>query len=274
MADPTILIVEDDHVIAELLAYNLQEAGYAPKTYPDGRHLFQALEKDQNEPPDLLILDLMLPGMDGYEICQKLRRILQYEWVPILMLTARGSETDKVRGLDSGADDYLTKPFGMRELLARVQALLRRYHKTTDLAHLAGSAESKAQAHPATAAVQGRIQDSGTIETNEQPAQAGSLRCCSVLLDDVRHRVYKAGQEIDMTHREYELLKFLMLNRGIAFSRDDLLNHVWGFEYGGETRTVDVHIRQLRRKLEDNAAVPVMIETVRGSGYRFNDQIS
>jgi two-component system alkaline phosphatase synthesis response regulator PhoP len=259
MADPTILIVEDDHMIAELLAYNLKEAGHLPVTFQDGRQLFRALEQNRTWLPDLFILDLMLPGMDGYEICQKLRQMHQYEWIPILMLTARGSEADKVRGLDSGADDYLTKPFGMKELLARVNALHRRYQKAKQ-----------------PEAVQGTVAGSVTAAGPVAPAgtEDGLYRCSDLILDDVSHRVLKKDKEVEMTNREYELLKFLMMNRGIAFSRDDLLNHVWGFEYGGETRTVDVHIRQLRRKIEDNDAEPVMIETVRGRGYRFNDQIS
>ncbi|MDW7658255.1 MAG: response regulator transcription factor [Bacillota bacterium] len=266
MADPTILIVEDDHMIAELLAYNLKEAGYLPMTFQDGRQLFRALEQNQSWMPDLFILDLMLPGMDGYEICQKLRQMNRYEWIPILMLTARGSETDKVRGLDSGADDYLTKPFGMKELLARVNALHRRYQKTKQLEINADLAPGQSSESRTTAALQMAGQ-------TERSPQDGLYRCRDLLLDDVSHRVLKQNHEVEMTNREYELLKFLIMNRGIAFSRDDLLNHVWGFEYGGETRTVDVHIRQLRRKIEDNDAEPVMIETVRGRGYRFNDQI-
>lgn len=266
MADPTILIVEDDHMIAELLAYNLKEAGHLPMTFQDGRQLFRTLEQNKTWSPDLFILDLMLPGMDGYEICQKLRQLDQYAWVPILMLTARGSETDKVRGLDSGADDYLTKPFGMKELLARVNALQRRYQKTIKEAGQDSNAVQTPGIQPAA----------GTLPADQagRSSQDGMYRCNDLVLDDVSHRVLKKETEVDMTNREYELLKFLMMNRGIAFSRDDLLNHVWGFEYGGETRTVDVHIRQLRRKIEDNDAEPVMIETVRGRGYRFNDKIS
>lgn len=286
MADPKILIVEDDHMIAELLAYNLKEAGYAPAIFQDGNRLFQALEQDDHEAPELFILDLMLPGPDGYEICKRLRQMSRFAWVPILMLTARGSEADKVRGLDSGADDYLTKPFGMKELLARVNALLRRAYRTntvnehqtvtgnpaTDNRTDNRTASNRAAGHPADDAGQAFApQPDGQTE---KTGYDGIYRCGNVVLDDMRHRVQKDDKEIEMTNREYELLKFLMINRGIAFSRDDLLNHVWGFEYGGETKTVDVHIRQLRRKIEDNDAEPLMIETVRGRGYRFNDQIS
>ncbi|MDD2440755.1 MAG: response regulator transcription factor [Eubacteriales bacterium] len=255
MAEDKVLIVEDDRVIAELLAYNLKEAGYSPQTFPDGQALLRLLQQETLLEPSLFILDVMLPGMDGYELCQKLRQNSRFELTPILMLTARGSEADKVKGLGSGADDYLTKPFGMRELLARVQAMVRRYAKTRSLVNPGES--------PAPAA---------WPETGDKTPSTGLLTCRDLVLDDVRHRVFKSGQEIEMTHREFELLKFLMTNRGIAFSRDDLLNHVWGFAYGGETRTVDVHIRQLRRKLDDDAASPAMIETVRGRGYRFSDQ--
>ena len=257
MAEDKVLIVEDDRVIAELLAYNLKEAGYSPQTFSDAQMLLRSLQKEPGLDPSLFILDLMLPGIDGYELCQKLRQNSRFELTPILMLTARGSEADKVKGLGSGADDYLTKPFGMRELLARVQGMVRRYARTRSLVH---AAENLPVPAPDRA------------ETGEKTPSAGLLTCRDLVLDDVRHRVFKAGQEIEMTHREFELLKFLMTNRGIAFSRDDLLNHVWGFAYGGETRTVDVHIRQLRRKLEDDAASPAMIEPVRGRGIRFSAQ--
>jgi two-component system alkaline phosphatase synthesis response regulator PhoP len=262
MADPVIFIVEDDAVIAELLEFNLQGAGYSVVCFREGQSLFQNLDKPDACVPDLFVLDLMLPGMDGFEICRKLRQIDRLELVPVLMLTARGSESDKVRGLEIGADDYLTKPFGMRELLARVQALIRRYHKMIDRIDEPAETDFGAAAHPG-----------GPARQASNPIRPSQMVCGDLLLDDTRHRVYKGDQEIEMTHREYELLKFLMANRGVAYSRDDLLNYVWGYEYSGETRTVDVHIRQLRRKLETDDANPVLIETVRGRGYRFADQI-
>ena len=258
MDQPQIIIVEDDIAIAELLAYNLREAGFSVRIFHDGLQLFQTLKSMPEKAPDLFILDLMLPGPDGYEICRKLRQSELFAWVPVLMLTARGSESDKVRGFESGADDYLTKPFGMRELEARVQALLRRYRQ-------------KSANHPLPAASDGPDQKTEEAAQSTGTDQMTQYRCRDILLDDVRHRVFKGGQEIDMTHKEYELLKFLMTNRGIAFSRDELLNRVWGFEYGGETRTVDVHIRQLRRKLDDDEEQSI-IETVRGHGYRFIDR--
>lgn len=267
---PLVVLVEDDAVIAELLAFNLQNEGYRTRSFRDGQSLLGTM-------PGLgaialFILDIMLPGMDGFEICAQLKRDPNYEWLPVLMLTARSTESDKVRGLEIGADDYLVKPFGMREFLARVQALIRRY---SQLEHLR-------QVRQAPTAASGRpTAGTGTATAFAQPDRldraanasgtAGSqeLTCGDVVLDDIRHRVFKGGQEIEMTHREYELLKYLMLHRGVAYSRDDLLNHVWGYEYIGETRTVDVHIRQLRRKLEADDANPVLIETVRGRGYRF-----
>jgi two-component system, OmpR family, alkaline phosphatase synthesis response regulator PhoP len=265
MTGSMILIVEDDTMIAELLAYNLKEAGFIPRTFRQGDALFQALDQDPDRTPDLFILDLMLPGMDGYEICAKLRERYADVWIPILILTARGSESDKVRGLETGADDYLVKPFGMRELVARVQALLRRQQKNQSLA---GDQDPEMPGGSP-----GAIGQSEQQATPDSPGKPRQIQCRDLLLDDVRHRVFKGNQEIEMTNREYELLKYLMMNRGIAFSRDELLDRVWGFDYGGETRTVDVHIRQLRRKIEDSDTNPVLIETVRGYGYRFNDQV-
>lgn len=251
---PVIVLVEDDAGIAEMIEFNLQNEGYATRSFRDGKSLFA--ERSNLPHVALFILDLMLPDMDGFEICTRLRRDNPSEWVPILMLTARSSESDKVRGLEVGADDYLTKPFGIREFLARVQALIRRYRKLSSLREQDAPDLSPADlssTRPASATTADRV-SSGVL-----------------VLDDTRHRVYKEGAELELTHREYELLKFLMLHRGVAYSRDDLLNYVWGYEYSGETRTVDVHIRQLRRKIERDDANPLLIETVRGRGYRFRE---
>ncbi|MDD2533868.1 MAG: response regulator transcription factor, partial [Eubacteriales bacterium] len=220
---PIIVLVEDDAGIAEMIEFNLQNEGYATRSFRDGKSLF-------NELPHLpsialFILDLMLPDMDGFEICSRLRRESTLEWVPILMLTARSAESDKVRGLEAGADDYLTKPFGIREFLARVQALIRRYRKLSSLrdedSKTSQVIDPQSASRPAAATTADRVSSGG------------------LTLDDTRHRVFKDGVELDLTHREYELLKFLMLHRGVAYSRDDLLNFVWGYEYSGETRTVD-----------------------------------
>ncbi len=245
---PKVILVEDDRVISELVAFNLEEDGFTVQAYRTGTALFQDLGSIGQ--PALFILDLMLPGMDGYEICTRLRRDKRFTLTPIILLTARGTESDKVRGLDAGADDYLTKPFGMRELLARVRAQTRRHQKIL-----------KATGHTTE----------DTAPDEPHLVEQGRIACCNIALDDVRHRVFRDGDEIEMTHREYELLKHLMLHRGVAFSREDLLNSVWGYDYGGETRTVDVHIRQLRRKLEQDDANPILIQTVRGRGYRFTD---
>jgi two-component system, OmpR family, alkaline phosphatase synthesis response regulator PhoP len=238
---PVIVLVEDDPVITELLEYNLVNNGYAAFSFANGAQLFNGLARIAV--PALFILDVMLPGLNGFEICARLRRDPLYENRPVLMLTARGSENDKVAGFESGADDYLTKPFGMRELLVRVKTLIRRFER-------AGS------------------------QNAEQLVQAEPVRLVwrDLALDDMRHRVFKADHEIAVTNMEYELLKFFMTHRGVAYSRDELLDQVWGYDYGGETRTVDVHVRQLRRKLGDDDAPTPLIETVRGRGYRFTDQ--
>jgi two-component system alkaline phosphatase synthesis response regulator PhoP len=278
MESTRIILVEDDAVIAELLEYNLRGNGYQVDGFRDGQQMFARLAG--LEKPSLFILDLMLPGMDGFAICSRLRQDPRLRGVPIMMLTARGSENDKVRGLETGADDYLTKPFSMRELLARVQALIRRYGRL-DLESApaqtqsatggpVGISVSQATA-PWAAAGTTPAAPPAAVDRPADPA-SGPLSCRGIVLDDIRHRVYREGDEIEMTHREYELLKYLMTHRGVAFSRDELLDAVWGYEYGGETRTVDVHIRQLRRKLETDDANPVLIETVRGRGYRFTDQ--
>lgn len=276
MARPLILIVEDERSIAELLEFNLQNEGYACRSFGSGRELFAALQEVKSSPVSLFILDIMLPDMDGFEICRRLRADEAFTQSAVLMLTARSSEDDKVRGLESGADDYLTKPFGIREFLARVRALLRRSSRQSqngenpaglsapDTARFAASfAASSQETSPGSA--------SGAAAFTAEEERRSQIACGDLLLDDARHLVFKGEEELEMTNREYELLKFLMLHRGNAYSRDDLLNYVWGYDYSGETRTVDVHIRQLRRKIEDNSSQPDFIETVRGYGYRFRD---
>lgn len=246
---PLIVTVEDDAVISELVGFNLQSEGYDVLAFHDGRSMLE--QKDTFKNLTLFILDIMLPDMDGFEICAKIKQTPQFEMVPIIMLTARGSEADKVKALDIGADDYITKPFGVREFLARVNANVRRYIKLTG-----GSLRTETSGH-------------SDAMDEKDPAV---LSYAGIRLDDVKHRVYKGDTEIEMTHREYELLKYMMLHRGIAYSRDALLTSVWGYEYAGETRTVDVHIRQLRRKIEEDDANPQIIETVRGRGYRFAER--
>ena len=244
-----IIVVEDDQSIAELIRYNLETEGYWVQCCDSSTELSSCLEEYQ-EPVALFILDIMLPGQDGLTICADLKQDSRYQLSSFLFLTALSSERDKLEGFKVGADDFITKPFGMRELLARVRVLVKRYRERVQLL---GKASFVGE----------------TIET--EPKLNPAVEVGLIKLDDGRHRVFCKGKEVEVTNREYNLLRFLMVNRGLAFSRDDLLSHVWGYEYAGETRTVDVHIRQLRSKLEDNPSEPVYIQTVRGVGYRFND---
>lgn len=244
-----IVVVEDDQSIAELIRYNLETEGYQVQCCDSAPELSTCLEADRGQVA-LFILDVMLPGQDGFTICTNLQQDSRYALSSFLFLTALSSEQDKLEGFKVGADDFLTKPFGMRELLARVRALVKRYQERVELLGESSWTEKSAKTDPMADA---------------------SVEVGQIKLDDGRHRVFCKGQEVELTNREYNLLRFLMVNRGLAFSRDDLLNHVWGYEYAGETRTVDVHIRQLRSKLEDNPSEPVYIQTVRGVGYRFND---
>jgi two-component system alkaline phosphatase synthesis response regulator PhoP len=245
MPNNPVILVEDDDSIAELIRFNLQNEGYVTERYASFESLEKELPRLENDGAALFVLDIMLPGVDGFEICAKLRASPAFEMTPILMLTARGSENDKVRGFETGADDYLTKPFGIREFLSRARSLIRRYGKITAF----------------------RDRDGEEGQSDRTVLTAGN-----VILDDARHRVFVGSAEVELTNREYELLKFLMLNRGIAFSRDELLDHVWGFDYVGETRTVDVHVRQLRKKLEVDEKAESLIETVRGRGYRLSEK--
>lgn len=261
MSRPQLIIVEDEQSIAELLEFNLQNEGYACQSFVSGEDMFAYLEKEAYPPVTLFILDLMLPNMDGLEICERLRASQTYQYSLVMMLTARGTEQDKVKGLEIGADDYVTKPFGIREFLARVRALLRRHVKM-----LRQQTENQVSPLP-----EYTLQAPNNPPSPEDDKRK-QIRAGDIILDDARHVVFKDTQELEMTHREYELLKFLMLHRGNAYSRDDLLNYVWGYDYSGETRTVDVHIRQLRRKIEDDSSKPELIQTVRGFGYRFKEE--
>jgi two-component system OmpR family response regulator len=221
-----ILVVEDDPNILEALRYNLGKEGYETLTAVDG---VQALEAARANKPDLIILDIMLPKMSGFEVC----RILRKETVvPVIMLTARDDEIDKVTGLDLGADDYMTKPFSMRELMARIRAMLR------------------------------RVEIQAVMP--ETPVRFGDLE-----IDILHHVITRAGIGLSLSPKEFDLLVFLTTNKGLVFSRDQLLEKVWGYEYSGDTRTVDVHIRWLREKIEDNSEEPKHLITIRGVGYKF-----
>lgn len=218
-----IYCVEDDKNIRDLVIYALQTAGLSAIGMADGETLFVEILKKK---PTLIILDIMLPGEDGLSILKRLKQQMETKEIPVIMLTARNSEYDKVQGLDLGADDYVGKPFGVMELLARVKAVQRRTHTEPENHEL----------------ILGKIQ-----------------------LSPERHKVLADGKEVTLTFKEFELLHYLMKNQGLVLSRDKLLETVWGYEYEGETRTVDVHIRSLRFKLGDSGE---QIETVRGIGYR------
>lgn len=223
-----ILIVEDEEHIQELLRFNLQNNGYQVTSASDG---LAGLNLARENCPDLILLDLMLPKMDGLDVCRLLKSDPATQSIPIIMLTAKGGETDKVLGLELGADDYLTKPFSIRELMARIKAVLRRGGKEAD----AG-------------------------ETQKQ------ITIGSLIIDVEKHVVHRNGEEFQLTLKEFELLKELAANRGKVLTRNYLLDTIWGYDYYGETRTVDVHVRHLRKKIETSDVQ--IIETVRGIGYK------
>jgi two-component system, OmpR family, alkaline phosphatase synthesis response regulator PhoP len=233
MEQRPLLLVEDDAALRETLAYNLRLEGYETLTAADG---VRALEQSRAQPVALVILDVMLPRLDGLEVLRQLRARPETARVPVLMLTARAEESDIVAGLELGADDYVTKPFSWNEVRARVRALLRRGGATTS-ADLAPSGE---------------------------PLVAGDLT-----IDEGRREVRKGERVIELPARLFELLTYLARHRGIVVTRGQLLERVWGYEYAGDTRTVDVHVRWLREKVEDDPANPQLIQTVRGVGYRF-----
>jgi DNA-binding response OmpR family regulator len=223
----TVLVVEDEPVLASTLSYNLRKNGFNVMSEADGIAGLRTARRDR---PDVIVLDLMLPGMDGLEVCRRLRTESD---VPILMLTAKSEETDKIVGLEIGADDYLTKPFSIRELMARVKALLRRSGARRD--------------------------DDGAAKI-----VAGKLE-----LDPRGRTVTRSGQEVALKPKEFDLLYFLIKNAGQAFTREQVLEQVWGYDFFGGSRTVDVHVRWLREKLEDAPGRPKHLLTLRGVGYKF-----
>ena len=226
-----ILIVDDDYNIAELISLYLTKECFETKIVGDGEEALRVFPEFQ---PNLILLDLMLPGIDGYQVCRELRSTSQ---VPIIMLSAKGEIFDKVLGLELGADDYVTKPFGVRELMARVKANLRK---------------------------------SVVREETPEQAPAGKGNFGKLDINPDRYEVRKDGRIIDLTVREFELLKYLSAQKGQVFSRETLLEKVWGYEYFGDVRTVDVTIRRLREKIEDDPGKPVYILTKRGVGYYFD----
>lgn len=222
-----VLVVDDETAILELVAYNLTREGFDVIQEVSGQ---KAPERVKQESPDLIILDVMLPGMSGFDVCRAIRKTTD---VPIIMLTARKDEVDRVLGLELGADDYVTKPFSPRELIARVKAILRR---------------------------------TGRIRENEE-----EIRTVGLVVDMERRQASVDGRSINLTFTEFELLSILARNPGRAFTRDELLVRVWGQDFYGDARTVDVHIRHLREKLMEDPGAPRFIETVRGVGYRFRE---
>jgi two-component system alkaline phosphatase synthesis response regulator PhoP len=230
MSKEKILIVDDEEHIIELLQFNLLNAGYEVLIANNG---IDAVKIAKTEKPSLLLLDLMLPGIDGFDVCKEIKRDNEMRKTSIIMLTAKGEELDKILGLELGADDYITKPFSVRELLARVKAVLRRTNSFDE--------------------AEDDVYDSKNLK-----------------VDFERHEVYVNEKRIDLTLKEFELLEILIKNKGKILKRETLLDKIWGYEYIGETRTVDVHIRYLRKKIEEDDKNPRFIETIRGVGYRFN----
>ena len=230
MPEQRVLVIEDEENLLEALRYSLEREGFSVLAATDGE---SGLELAREGNPDLILLDIMLPRLDGLEVCRILRREVN---TPILMLTAKGEEIDRVVGLELGADDYVTKPFSMRELLARIRAMLRR---------------------------SGMGSDAGSTGTNTL------LRAGDIEIDVTGHTARVAGNPLDLKPREFELLALLVSNKGRAFTRDQILERLWGYDYIGDSRTVDVHVRWLREKIEPDPAHPRKIITIRGVGYRF-----
>ena len=227
-----ILIVEDERAIVEILKFNLAREGYETLEALDGE---AGLQLGLTGDPDLILLDVMLPKMNGFDICAKLRDA--GSTVPIIMLTAREEETDKVFGLEAGADDYMTKPFSMRELLARVRANIRRR----------------------------------SLDLNARKSVGKLIEAKGLTIDPATFSVMRNGQAVDLTQKEYDLLLYLIQERGVVFSREDLMQKVWNYDYYGDMRTVDVTIRRLREKIEDDPGKPTRILTRRGAGYYFSE---
>ncbi len=230
MSNELVLVVDDEKTLVKALTFNLQKEGFQVEAAYDGE---EALQKVFSLKPDIVVLDLMLPEIDGFEVCRSIRKKLE---VPIIMLTARSEDIDKVLGLELGADDYLTKPFNSRELVARIKAILRR--------SAAYEEESKKQ------------------------IQIGELH-----IDLLQHRIRLDGKEVNLTSKEFALLSFLTINAGNVYSREQLLEQVWGYDYYGDVRTVDVHIRHLREKIEADPGNPNLIITVWGTGYKIREEL-
>lgn len=230
MAKEKILVVDDDLNIIELIKYNLINSDYKVITANDG---LEAIRLAKEEIPSLILLDLMLPGADGFDVCKEIKKEKELKDTAVIMLTAKGDEFDKVLGLELGADDYITKPFSIRELQARIKAVLRRRNSKNESS------------------------DESFVNNN-------------ISINFISRDIFIEGEKVELTLKEFELLEMLVKNRGKILTRETLLDKIWGYEYIGETRTVDVHIRYLRKKIEKDDKNPKFIETIRGVGYRFN----
>lgn len=232
----TIFIIEDDEEITDLLQFNLEKQGYKVVSAADGH---EALSRLQEEKPDLILLDIMLPGVDGYEICRTIRSWESYKKTPLIMLTAKSEELDVVLGLELGADDYVVKPFSIRELLSRIKIHLKRHEE---------------------------LHENSVLQRQQNNSQL-TLQAGEITIKLEEYRVFIGDRPVNLTHKEFELLKLLMSNKGKVLKRDLLLERVWGYEADIDTRTVDVHIRYLRQKIEADPANPRYIKTMRGVGY-------
>ena len=235
MSTKTILAVDDEPHILELLQYNLESAGYEVVKAETGEEAMDYIE-DQSYEFAVILLDWMLPGIDGIEVLKRIRMNERYMNVPIIMLTAKSDEISKVVGLEVGADDYLSKPFGVHELMARMKAVMRR---------------------------------SGGVQPVASNEQEENIKIDTLVINKTRRTVEVDGKGVDLALKEYELLYLLAKNKGIVFTRENLLEKIWGYDYLGETRTVDVHVRNIRKKIEKDDTAPVYIKTVRGIGYKF-----
>ena len=265
----TLLVVDDEAVLRETLEYNLVRDGYRVVTAADGR---EAIAQFAAERPDLVVLDVMLPKLSGLDVCRVIRRDSE---VPILMLTAKDSELDRVLGLELGADDYLTKPFSLRELQARIHALLRR----TDPASSGPAADAAARPFkmPSSTAwpsesgpqVQGARAARAPIPGVTGPSDGAAVTLGAVVVDLPGRRLLREGQQLPVTAKAFDLLEFLMRHRGQVFTREQLLDRVWGYECAVETRTVDTHVHHLRSFIEEEPGQPRFLHTVRGVGYAF-----
>lgn len=230
----TVLIVDDEKSIVDILKFNLEKAEYNTIFAYDGQ---EGLKLARENNPDLILLDVMLPYMDGFDVCKTLRS--EGSNIPIIMITAREDETDKVFGLELGADDYITKPFSVRELLARVKTNMRRV---------------------------------ATLEAPQVESSGEVIKFKDIVIDFERHTVFKCGKDLELTQREYELIKYLASSPGKVFSREQLMSEVWQYDYYGDLRAVDVAVRRLREKLEGNPAEPIYVMTKRGAGYYFSEE--